>query len=121
MKLKDAIRYFINDPSSAKEFFTGEFWYFIHQKLGSKYVPERIRLQSEWRWLLKADKRCIEGRECRACGCRTPSLFFAPKGCEADIWLGEEPCYPKMISRKEWNKLNKQEKDELFQVHKSKE
>lgn len=119
MKLKQAIKYFINEPKSAIHWITGEFWYYIYSEFGRDYVPERIRVQSEWRWFIKANKQCVAGKECRACGCRTPSLFFAQKGCEADTWLGEEVCYPPMLTRKQWSKLKQQEKDELFQINKS--
>ena len=45
-------------------------------------------------------KPCLDNTECYACGCDTPALFFADKGCQAKKYLNREPCYSPMKKMK---------------------
>lgn len=112
MTLKQAIKRVWQDPSVIKEYIHGYFWYDIY-KLNRRLVPERIRATAELRWFKLADRRCVLQGKCRACGCETAALFFAEKGCEANIWLGEEPCYSKMPTRKEWKEMKRKKNESI--------
>lgn len=109
MNIKQAIERIIDDPSVIKKYFRGTFWYDVY-RLNRRLVPERIRTYAELRWFKLARKECASGRTCIGCGCNTPAKFFDEGACEADIWLGEEPCYPAMPTRKEWEEIKKARK-----------
>jgi hypothetical protein len=58
------------------------------------------------------DKECYENGSCKMCGCNTTALQMANKACP-------KPCYPKMISKKEWKEFKTKTefnivKNELF-------
>lgn len=109
MNIKQAIERIIEKPSSIKDYFDGNFWYKVY-KLNKRLVPERIRTTAEFRWFTAADRECVKSGACVACGCKTAALFFAKKGCEADVWLNKKPCYPPMPTKEEWKEIKKARK-----------
>lgn len=46
------------------------------------------------------DKECYNSGQCKICGCKTTALQLANKPCD-------KPCYPSMMSKKNWNKIKK--------------
>lgn len=60
-------------------------------------LQKHIVEQFEWR-LTKMDVSCLNAQSCKECGCTCPNLQFANRGCEGG-------CYPKMMSKNEWNKF----------------
>ena len=44
------------------------------------------------------DQECYNAGECKICGCQTTALQMADKACD-------KPCYPEMLSRKNWKSL----------------
>jgi len=70
------------------------------------YFPSVLRshVKRHIRYRFFKGKRCLENTECYACGCDTPGVFFASKGCEALKYLKQPACYPR-ISRYMWSKL----------------
>ena len=43
------------------------------------------------------DIDCYNNGSCKMCGCKTTALQMANKACD-------KPCYPTMLSRKDWNR-----------------
>ncbi len=53
--------------------------------------------------------KCLNG-QC-FCGCDTPSLFLANKGCEGYLQSNEEikePCYEPMMNKEDWRLFKEQ-------------
>lgn len=46
------------------------------------------------------DKACYNTGQCQLCGCATTALQMANKACD-------KPCYPKMLSKKQWKNMSK--------------
>ena len=70
------------------------------------YYPKHIREQVAWR--MSKSKPCLENGACLTCGCTTNMAFYLTReGCDNL----ENPCYPDMMNKKEWNqfKLNNYE------------
>ena len=61
-------------------------------------IRPHIREQIEVR-INSMDPICYGNGECKMCGCQTTSLQMANKACD-------KPCYPRMLSRKEWFMIN---------------
>lgn len=53
--------------------------------------------------IISMDSECYDKGQCKMCGCSTTALQMANKPCD-------QPCYPRMMSRREWRKL-KESKD----------
>lgn len=79
-------------------------WYFIqghfresiyYSKVFGFLMRRHIREQIEFRFE-HIDKECWNTGQCKICECSIPALTMCDKPCE-------KPCYPKMLSRKEWN------------------
>lgn len=66
------------------------------------FLPKHIREQYEYRLYRVSTKNptCLDKGSCIVCGCQTPALFFADKGCEGG-------CYTPMKSKEEWEKITK--------------
>jgi len=59
-----------------------------------KYIREQIKVR-----IRSMNPQCYNQGSCIACGCTTTQLQMANKACEND-------CYPEMLSRKLWTKIN---------------
>ena len=57
-------------------------------------IRPHIREQIEVR-INSMDPICYGNGECKLCGCQTTHLQMADKACD-------KPCYPKMMSKKQW-------------------
>lgn len=44
------------------------------------------------------DEECFNNGQCKMCGCKTTALQMSNKECD-------KPCYPKILSKKEWGKF----------------
>ena len=71
----------------------------------------RKHIKEQYEYRRDKTKLCTENGSCLACGCKTPELYFANKGCsseELSLKLREkivgrkDVCYTKMLSKKEW-------------------
>lgn len=95
-------------------------WYFIQGYVRLfiyKYVPFLMRkhIKKTYEERLVKAKKCLDNGSCYACGCTTPALFFADKGCAVEKYdketrkiIGvEKPCYPKMPTKKEYENVRK--------------
>lgn len=60
------------------------------EKIG--YLNKDLQMEIIMR-KLHTGKKCNDNGECIACGCDTPELFYCNKGCKADFYLGQEPCF----------------------------
>lgn len=75
----------------------------IRYKIYYKYkflkflVPDYIWEQIEIR-INSIDRECYNNGACKMCGCSVTALQFANKQCD-------KPCYPYMLSKKEFKKL----------------
>ena len=58
-------------------------------------IRPHIREQIEVR-INSMDQECYNAGECKICGCQTTHLQMADKACD-------KPCYPSMMSKKQWN------------------
>lgn len=63
--------------------------YYRHPLMRS-HIYHQIIMRLEW-----MDKECYDQGACKICGCQTTQLQMANKACD-------KPCYPAMMSRKEW-------------------
>lgn len=90
-----------------------EFLYNISPKLLRKHIREQIEER------FYKGKKCLDNKSCLSCGCRTPGVFFATKGCS----LGDLPykvrkklvghtkvCYGPLLNKKEWLKVKQTSK-----------
>ena len=69
----------------------------IRYELFYKYkflILTHIREQIIYR-INSMDTQCYEEGQCKMCGCATTALQMCNKACD-------KPCYPSMLSRKEW-------------------
>lgn len=73
---------------------TREYLYYSKYKWLKYIIRKHIREQFEWR-LKVMDQECYSSGQCKICGCSIPALTFCDKKCH-------KPCYPKMLSRFEW-------------------
>ena len=69
---------------------------FLHDKY-PKLLREHVREQIDYR-LASMNQKCYVQGACIKCGCITPDMQFANKACPGN-------CYPKMMNKKNWNKL----------------
>lgn len=85
----------IKNLKNVWNYIVGNYRFYIYNTLLSKYLLRKhIREQYEWRlFAMKPD--CYNNGACIACGCTTPNLQMASKGCEED-------CYPPMMSKTAW-------------------
>lgn len=85
-------------PKNVKAFIQGyvrKFMIdFFNRRL--KYVFEQVEYRKGQ--VTEKSPACILDGHCIVCGCKTPELFYADKGC-SNL---KDPCYPEMVSEKEW-------------------
>lgn len=90
--------------------YTREFIYNHCEFLMRKHIKEQFEHRC-----LEAEA-CYKNGSCLGCGCTTPALFFANKGCSLRQYPVEirkrltgksYPCYPEMMGKKEWNEFKK--------------
>lgn len=63
-----------------------------------RFLPFMLRcsIRDEYLCRIGRSSKCVENRECYACGCATPALMMADKACSARQYLNKYPCYPRM-------------------------
>lgn len=106
MKLQDAINEFKQSPISGWYYIQGYVRLFLYSNKWTKWmIRKHIALQYEHR-LISAEA-CVKAGSCLCCGCDTPALMFADKGCS--VWKyshcredGLRPCYIKMLPAKDY-------------------
>lgn len=81
------IKRLLNDPKAA--------WWYLQgtvRQLLYDHAPYLLRRKIRFMYYhrIMSAKECFDNGECLNCGCRTPDLFFADKGCSKRI----NPCYP---------------------------
>lgn len=69
-------------------------WYYGKFKF---LIRTHIREQIDFR-IKVMDKECLNQGSCKLCGCMVTGLQMANKMCD-------KPCYPVMLSKKEWKKF----------------
>lgn len=64
------------------------------------FLPEHIKEQAEWRLSLvkKKSPECYNNDKCIKCGCQVSAKVYEDGACEGN-------CYPKMMSKKDWELL----------------
>lgn len=94
------VTHVVNNPVDVWYFIQGEFRYLLYRK-AAWALSDAIKAVYHQR--IKLAKECYDNGECVCCGCTTPSLFFADKGCARlkyqDICPGK-PCYLPMKKMK---------------------
>lgn len=106
MTLRETIAHIKADPADAWYYWQGTIRYHVYRRWPF-LLRAHIREQYEYR--KKAAEPCYITGSCRCCGCRTPELFFADKGCSISK-KGSPPhckflgpaCYPEMMNRQDW-------------------
>jgi hypothetical protein len=63
------------------------------------FLPQWEKEQVVWR--VEAAEACTQNGSCFECGCETPDLYYGTEGCKKE----ENPCFPKMMSKEEWEKF----------------
>lgn len=104
----------IRDPKSVWYFIQGYVRMFVLSIIPD-LMRSHIREQYYYR-ILRADK-CYSNGSCLSCGCKTPEVFMANKGCSLakyddrsfrKLLAGRATvCYGEMMSRKSWVKFRK--------------
>lgn len=114
MTIKETIAHLRKSPKDA--------WYYVQGSLRFKIYKSKLRWilrrhiieQVEWR-RDQAALPCFRNGTCFCCGCNTPAVFFAHKGCAVGKARyakecrskGENPCYPALMSKKDWKVFDK--------------
>jgi hypothetical protein len=95
LKLKD------HPLSDIPEYLIGTYrqWaYDNYRFLLRKHILEQYQKR------IQAAKECYFNGECICCGCETPALFMANKGCQAPKYCeGKKACYPAMMDSVTWD------------------
>lgn len=79
-------------------FFEGNFRYILYKNRFRNILIRRfIREQINYR-LRVMRVSCYSNGSCEVCGCETPALQMATKGCAGD-------CYPKLLSKSKWKQF----------------
>lgn len=106
--MKGYLKQISGEPRLILDYIVGNYrWYMYkyHIPVLRKHIVEQFESR-----IIKAYK-CYKNKSCYGCGCATPQLFFANKGCSAEklssaerVFLtGEDKiCYTKMKNKKEW-------------------
>ena len=76
-------------------YLQGWFRYYFYYSRFKFLIRKHIREQITYR-INSIDKECYNNGSCKMCGCQVTALQMANKQCD-------KPCYPKMLSKKEWN------------------
>lgn len=84
-----------------RAYCTGWFRYRLFYSKLNWLIPKHIREQIDIR-ILSMDAKCFNDGSCKMCGCTTTALQMANKRCD-------KPCYPEMMSKKEWEEFYKRE------------
>lgn len=112
------------DPKLIWDFNEGSIreWIYNHSRfLMRKHIVEQLE-----KIRFVQAKACIDNGSCLSCGCRTPGVLFCTKGCslekhdsETRMALAgkENPCYPRMMSRKDWQAYKIQNNEKLQRLH----
>lgn len=105
MKISDIYHYIIGNWR----------YYLYYSPFFKSLLRPHIKEQYEYRLNLM-DKQCYSQGSCKMCGCTTTKLQMANKSCD-------KPCYPPMLSKKNWKKYKKGEwyvicKGKKFEIHK---
>ena len=91
-----------NSPELAFEYIVGTTRYFCYTHgLSFLIRPSVVNI---YRHRIIWASPCVAKGECICCGCKTPDLMFAPKGCSSEemphCWFSEDnprvPCYGPM-------------------------
>lgn len=67
---------------------------FFNRRL--RYVFEQVEFRKKA--VEEKSPECIQNGQCKVCGCKTPELFYADKGCSNF----SNPCYPEMMIESDW-------------------
>ena len=81
-------------------------YHFFYHKYLKKLIRLHIFEQITYR-ILVMDPECYAEGYCKMCGCNTTALQMADKPCN-------KPCYPKMMSKKDWGNFKKENKINLL-------
>jgi hypothetical protein len=100
-KLREHITQLLNSEHPLDDvvaYITGNIRYHLfYNKHLMFLMREHIRQQIEYR-IDSIDRECFNSAQCKLCGCDIPGLQMANKACD-------KPCYPKMLSKKQWEYL----------------
>ena len=80
-------------------------YHFFYHKYLKKLIRLHIFEQIVYR-ISVMDPECYAEGYCKMCGCNTTALQMANKPCK-------KPCYPKMMSKKDWESFKKENKINL--------
>lgn len=87
INLENAVSY-IQGNLRYKCYYSNNFKWLIR-----KHIKEQIKSR-----IISMNKTCYLQGSCTLCGCLTTALQMCNKPCD-------KPCYPKLMSKKEWRKL----------------
>ena len=74
----------------------GNIRYKLFYSIFAELIPNHVREQIIAR-VNSMDFKCFKDGQCQLCGCQTTHLQMCNKACD-------KPCYPAMLSKKEWKK-----------------
>lgn len=82
-----------------KAYIQGKVRKYLYYSRFRCLLRSHIREQIHTR-ILSMDLECFWVGQCKLCGCETTALQMANKACD-------KPCYPKMLSKSEWQDMKK--------------
>lgn len=78
--------------SQIRDYLQGMIRMFFYKRKWLKFFFLSNYVIKEFENRKKLAKNCYENGKCTHCGCKTPELFFANRGCSNK----EIPCYKKL-------------------------
>lgn len=75
----------------------------------------RVHIKEQYIFRSIAASKCTDNKSCLFCGCKTPDLYFANKPCgltkvsaanRRKVFKQNNPCYGKMLNKKQWKEYN---------------
>lgn len=104
MRLKEILIRLRNDPKEAVHYVVGSTVLFMEGRKWLRWLlPFHVRFWLEYRKIRAKD--CLYNGECFCCGCDTPGVFGATKGCKAykyrenPLCGSRKTCYPPMYNK----------------------
>lgn len=112
MTVRQYVSHLREHPSDAFYYAQGVLRFWLYRK--ARWAL-RLHILQQFEYRKKAAQPCYYSGSCRCCGCRTPELFFADKGCsvgkkgmprhcnsiKTPVGVGK-PCYGPMLDADNW-------------------
>lgn len=91
-------------------------WFRQSKQMAGFSLPDHIYEQIIWRRVQVAllSPECWRAGYCKVCGCDILGKTMEDRACSAEE-IGKAPCYPAMMTRKQWTKYKIDNDIKLFE------